>query len=103
MQPIYRFFFDNIDSDKYSKRNIDHKVSLELHTLSNTSTSLTTKIDTLLIKRMHHVHENIMAAKTDFHNFICRNDGTKLHTNLNEDISTNVHKIDGYKNKTRQI
>ena len=58
----------------------------------DTSKSLPTKIDTLLIELTQNIRKNIMDAKTDFNNFIWEHDNTSLHTKSYEEINTNAQK-----------
>lgn len=81
--------FENFESDKNNKGNIANNFTLDLHTPANTSAPVA-KIDTSLIELTNQVRRNIMAAKSDFDNFIRRTDDTKVRTETNDEIDT-VH------------
>lgn len=57
--------FENFDSDKNNNRNIDNNFTLDLHTASNTSASVS-KIDTSLIELTNQVRKKHYGSKIRF-------------------------------------
>ena len=73
--PISNYSNSNFENDELDS-NIFR--NMNKNNISNTSTpfyrnNLHTQIDTSLVKLTNHVRENIMAAKSDFDNFIRKN------------------------------
>ena len=107
--PITNFSDSNSNNNEseINNRNINKTDFLNFNTPTSTN-DVHTHIDTSLIKLTNHVRKNIMAAKTDFDNFVRKNSTTNdreqnersfnstnkhtnIHTDQHTDEDTNKH------------